>query len=39
MGGSPGDVSEEPMTQEKRRKGCRMSYDVGKVTEGFENEL
>ena len=39
MGGSPGDVSEESMTYEKRKKGWRMSYDVGEATEGLENEL
>ena len=39
MGGSPGDVSEEPVKKEKRKKSCRMSCDVGKVTEGLENEL
>ena len=39
MGGSPSDVSEDPVTQEKRKKGWRMSYDVGEATEGFENEL
>ena len=38
MGGSLGDVSEEPVTQEKR-KDWKMSYDVGKATEGLENEL
>ena len=31
MGGSPGDVSEEPETQEKRKKGWRMNCDVGEV--------
>ena len=31
MGGSPGDLSEEPVTQEKRKKGSRMSCDVGDV--------
>ena len=31
MGGSPGDVSEEPVTQEMRKKGWRMSCDVGEV--------
>ena len=36
MGGSPG---EEPVTQEKRKKGWRMSCDVGEATEGSENEL
>ena len=39
MGGSPGDVSEEPMTYEKRKKGWWMNCDVGETTEGFENEL
>ena len=39
MGGSPGDVSEEPVTQEKRKKGWRMSCDVGKATDVLENEL
>ena len=39
MGGSPGDVIEDPVTQEKRKKGWTMSCDVGKATEGLENEL
>ena len=39
MNGSPGDVSEEPVTQEKRKKGSRMSSDVCEATEGLENEL
>ena len=39
MGGSPGDVSEEPVTQEKRKKCLIMSYDVGEATERLENEL
>ena len=39
MGGSPGDVSEEPVMQEKRKKGWRMSCDVGEATEVLENEL
>ena len=39
MGGSPGDVSEEPVTWKKRKKGWRMSYGVGEATEGLENEL
>ena len=38
MGGLPGDVSEEPVTQEKRKKCWRMSCDVGEVTESLENE-
>ena len=39
MGGSLGDVSEEPVTQKKRKKGWRLSCDIDEVTEGFENEL
>ena len=39
MGGSPGDVIEEPVTYEKRKKGWRMTCDVGEATEGLENEL
>ena len=39
MGGSPGELSEEHVTQEKRKKGWRMNCDVGEATEGFENEL
>ena len=39
MGGSSGDVSEEPVTYEKGKKGWRMSCDVGEATEGLENEL
>ena len=39
MGCSPGDVSEEPVTYEKRKKGWRLSCDVGEATEGLENEL
>ena len=38
LGGSPGDVSEEPVTYEKR-KGWRMSCNVGEATEGLENDL
>ena len=39
MDGSPGELSEELVTQEKRKKGWRMSYDVGEATQGLENEL
>ena len=39
MGGSPGELSEELVTQEKQKKGWRMSCDVGEVTERLENEL
>ena len=34
MGALPGDVSEDPVTEEKRNKGWRMSCDVGEATEG-----
>ena len=37
VGGSPGDVSEEPVPQEKRKKGWKMSCDIGEATEGLEN--
>ena len=39
MGSSPGELSEELVTQEKREKGWRMNCDVGEATEGLENEL
>ena len=39
MGGSPGDVSEVPVTQQKRKKGLRMSCDIGEATERLGNEL
>ena len=39
MGGSPGDVREEPVMQEKRKEGWRMSCELGEATEGLENEL
>ena len=39
MGGSPGGVIDEPVTYEKRKKGWRMSRDVGEATEGLENEV
>ena len=39
MDGSQGDVSENPVTQEKQKKGWRMNCDVGETTEGLENEL
>ena len=39
MGGSPGVLSEELVTYEKLKKGWRMNCDVGKATEGLENEL
>ena len=39
MGGSPGDVSENPVTYERQKKGWRMSCDVGEAMEGLENEL
>ena len=39
MGGSPGELSQEILTQEKRKKGRRMNCDVGEATDGLENEL
>ena len=39
MGGSPGDVTEEPVTLEKRNKGWKMICDVAEAAEGLENEL
>ena len=36
---SPGELSEELVMQEKRKKGWRMNCDVGKATEGLENVL
>ena len=39
MGGSPGELSEELVTQGKQKKGLRMNCDVGEATEGLENEL
>ena len=39
MGSLPSDVSEEPLTYEKQKKGWKMSCDVGEATEGLENEL
>ena len=39
MGGSPGELSEEFVTWENRKKGSRMSCDVGEVTERLMNEL
>ena len=39
MSGSPVELSEELVTQEKRKKGWRMNCDVGEATEVLENEL
>ena len=38
MAGSPGGLSEELVTYEKRKKGWRMNCDVGEATEELENE-
>ena len=38
MGGSPGGLSENPVTLERRKKGWRMNCDVGEVTESLENQ-
>ena len=34
---SPGELSEELVTQEKRKKGWTMNCDVGEATEGLEH--
>ena len=39
MGGSPGELSEELVTYEKRKKSWRMNGDVGEAAEGLENEI
>ena len=39
MDGSLGDTSEEPVMYEKRKKGWRMSCDIGKATEWLENNI
>ena len=39
MGSSPGDISENPVTYEKQKKGCGMSCGIGEAMEGLENEL
>ena len=39
MGGSPGELSEELVTQEQQKKGWRMNCDVGEATEELQNEL
>ena len=38
MGRSPGELSEELVTQKKSKKGWRMNCEVGEATEGLENE-
>ena len=35
MGGSPGELSEELVSYQKRKKGWRMSCDVGKQRKGW----
>ena len=39
MGGSPGELNEELVTYEKRKKDWRMNCDVAEATEGLENKL
>ena len=39
MGGSPVELSEEFVTQEKRKKGWGMNCELGEATEALENEL
>ena len=38
-GGAPGELNEELVTQEKRKKGWSMNCGVVEATEGLENEL
>ena len=38
MGGSPGDVSEEPVTSENRNESWSMSCDIDEATEGLDND-
>ena len=38
IGGSPGDITEEPLTKEMQNKAWRMSCDVGEAIERLENE-
>ena len=33
------ELTEEFVTQEKRKKGWKMKCDLGEATEGLENEL
>ena len=35
MGGSPGELSEELVMQEKQKKDWRMNCDVGEATDGW----
>ena len=39
MGGSPGELIEELVTLEDRKKGWRTNCDMGEETERLENEL
>ena len=39
MGGSPGELSEEPCDVGEAKEGLRMNCGVGEATEGLENEL
>ena len=36
---SPGELIEELVTYDNRKKDWRITYDVGEATEGLENEL
>ena len=38
-GRPPGELSEEFVTQKKRKKGWRMNCDEGEGTEGLKNDL
>ena len=39
MGGSPDELSEKLVMQEKWNKGWRMNCDIGEAMEELENEL
>ena len=36
---SPSELSEELVTQQKRKKGWEMNCDVGEARQGLENEV
>ena len=39
MGGSPGELGEELVMQEKQKKGWRTNCDIREATDGLGNEL
>ena len=36
MGGSPGEISEDPVTKQKQKKDWRTNYNEGEATEWLE---